>query len=153
APEGFKVAVALVIDRETDTTHRDAPSVKRGQSSRYVFPDSLHRGLCLAVIHDEYNAARFFDPRRTRPLGRSNELRWLAQALGPCAVYGAYGVPGREIGAWIGGKGHQFAMYPRWWSPPNDQFGGMGIWWDTTIPIARQGAQWWGYVYNDLPWS
>jgi hypothetical protein len=28
-----------------------------------------------------------------------------------------------------------------------------GIWWDEKVPIERQGAQWWGYMYSRLPWT
>lgn len=151
APEGFKVAVALVIDRNDGPAPTDAPSMQRGESNQYVFPDSLHRDLCLAIVHDEYAARRFFDPHRTKPLELRNEIRWIAQGLGPCAFYGAFGIPSRQIEGWLEGDGHQFAMYPRWWLPRRDEF--YGIWWDQSVPIARQGAQWWGYVYGSLPWT
>jgi len=151
APGGFKVAVALVVDRSAGPRDSaDLPPIPRGQGVRYVFPDSLHRDLCLAVVHDEYSARRFFDPRRTQPLGLASEFRWIAQSLGPCAFYGAYGVPSRQIGAWIDGQGYQFAMYPRWWRPGE---GSYGIWWDRSVPIARQPASWWGYLYSELPWD
>ena len=123
APEGFKVAVALVIERDSVPPLHDAPSLPRGLSSQYVFPDSLHRDLCLVVVRDPNNAGRFFDPRRTRPLGLDNEFHWLAQALGPCAFYGAYGIPGREVGRWVAGDGYQFAMYPRWWLSTDAYYG------------------------------
>jgi hypothetical protein len=150
APEGFKVAVALVIDRGKGPALTDAPSMQRGQSTQYLFPDSLHRDLCVAVVRDQYNSTPFFDPRRTKPLGLSSEIRWIAQGLGPCAFYGAFGVPSRQIEGWLQGDGHQFAMYPRWWLPRGDEV--YNIWWDQSVPIARQSAQWWSYVYSMLPW-
>ena len=151
APEGFKVAVALVIDRTTDPSGSKFPPGRPGQSTRYLFPDSLHRDLCVAVVHDEYRAARFFDPRRTQPLGLGRESNWLVQGLGPCAFYGAFGIPSRDVGGWIAGLGHQFAMYPQWWITGNNRF--TGWWWDEKLPIARQGIQWWGSLYTTLPWA
>ena len=63
----------------------------------YLFPDSLHRDLCLAVVHEGYTARLFFDPHRTREVRTTDAVRWLSQGLGPCAFYGAYGGPSREI--------------------------------------------------------
>lgn len=151
APEGFKVAVALVIDRHPNGADTASmPSRHEARGAQYVFPDSLHRDLCLVVMRDEYYATRFFDPHRASPWGFDDAVRWLSQALGPCAFYGAYGIPGREIGRWIAGEGQQFVMYPRWWRVPEPNY---GIWWDKTVAVARQPAQWWGYVYSDLPWN
>lgn len=152
APEGFKVAVALVIVRDgAGVPGPDAPTMPPQQAPTYLFPDSLHRDMCLAVVHEGYTARRFFDVHRAREVAPSEAMRWLAQGLGPCAFYGAYGVPGREIGRWLNGGGLEFAIYPRWWTEARDPW--LGFFYYGGSAKSRQPNEWWVYMYSYTPWD
>lgn len=152
APLGFKVAVGLVIVRASSIKPTpDMPSLEQYyDNAYYVFPDSLHRGLCLSVMSDRYYGREFFDPNRKGPYRPGDGIRWLKQALGPCAFYGAFGIPGREMGRWINGQGYPFMVWPQWWIPEHER-----DYWPTyqDRPPARQPADWWVNQYSWLPWE
>ena len=150
APEGFKVAVALVIVRDTASqAGPDTPTLGRGDAPTYLFPDSLHRDMCLAVIHEGFMGRRLFSAHHFDN-DSTSLFRWLMGGIGPCAFYGAYGIPGREIGRWMNGQGFQFAMFPEWWSKePVGTF----FYWDRNLPPSRQPTNWWVYTYSTLPWN
>lgn len=152
APLGFKVAVGLVIIRDSvaKAPGRDAPSLEQVLvNPYYLFPDSLHRGLCLAVTHEGYLARSFFDARRRVPFRAGDMLRWLKQGLGPCAFYGAFGIPGHEMGRWINGGGIEFLSWPQWWVREPVEV----AWFeDPRRPPARQPINWWLTTYSFLPW-
>jgi hypothetical protein len=153
APEGFKVAVALVIVRDSGArfpARADAPDVPRARGVTFVFPDTLHRAMCLAVLPEGLGGRQFF--RGPRPAVTAPISRWLEQGLGPCAFYGAFGSPGREIGRWINGQGYRFAIAPHWWDrTPRRE---MAFWTpDPALPMSRQSAAWWTYFYSMFPWD
>ena len=151
APEGFKVAVALVIVRDTASqAGPDTPALSRKDAPLYLFPDSLHRDMCLAVIHEGFMGRRLFASQHVGAADSTSLFRWLMGGIGPCAFYGAYGIPGREIGRWMNGQGFQFTMFPEWWlKEPVGKF----FYWDQTLPISRQPANWWVFTYSTLPWN
>jgi hypothetical protein len=152
APEGFKVAVALVIVRDgAGGPGPDTPTIPAKTAPTYFFPDSLHRDMCLAVVHESYTGRLFFDPHRNHEVRTTDAVRWLSQSLGPCAFYGAYGVPGREIGRWLRSEGLNFAVYPRWWTRSPDPW--MGFFYDGDSPKARQPVGWWVFMYSFMPWD
>lgn len=152
APEGFKVAVALVIVRDgAGRPGPDTPSMPPQQAPTYLFPDSLHRDLCLAVVHEGYTARLFFDPHRTREVRPTDAVRWLSQGLGPCAFYGAYGVPSREIGRWMNSGGLDLAIYPRWWNQAHDPW--LGFYYYGGSAKDHQPVEWWIYMYSYTPWD
>ena len=154
APEGFKVAVALVIVRDAAAKPGpDTPPLSGDEASTYLFPDSLHRDMCLAVMHLGYTGRWFFDVNRTSATSRTDVLRWLSQGLGPCAFYGAYGVPGREIGRWLRSGGMDLAIYPHWWSSASDPWLRMFYYSYSEGPPSRQPAEWWTSMYSFLPWN
>lgn len=150
APEGFKVAVALVIIRDgaggagPDTPNPDARNV----SLTYLFPDSLHRDMCLAVVHEASQGRRFF---QVGDLSTVQTTRWLAESLGPCAFYGTYGIPGHEIGRWLNAEGMGYAIYPQWWARGRSPWFGYTYYDDT--PIERRPAGWWVFMYSLMPWD
>jgi hypothetical protein len=153
APDGFKVAVALVITRDSGarfSTRGDAPDIPRARGVTYVFPDTLHRAMCVALLPEGYGGRQFF--RAPAPVVTVQVSRWLEQGLGPCAFYGAFGSPGREIGRWLNGQGYRFAVDPHWWDhAPRRQ---MTYWTpDPALPMSRQSAGWWTYFYSTLPWD
>ncbi|HEY6807375.1 MAG TPA: hypothetical protein VI160_01205 [Gemmatimonadales bacterium] len=153
APEGFKVAVALVIVRDRDARARapaDVPDAARARGITFAFPDSLHRALCLAVVPDGFYGQRYF--RAPTPAITAPVIRWLEQGLGPCAFYGAFGSPGHEIGRWMNGQGYRFAIDPHWWDRTGRR--DLGYWTpDPDRSMARQPAAWWTYFYSALPWD
>ena len=150
SPDGFKVAVALVIVRDAakapgpDTPSPDEPA----GGLTYLFPDSLHRDMCLAVMNESGQSKRFFN---VHDMSNMQIDRWLSESLGPCAFYGAYGVPGREIGRWLNSEGMAYAIYPRWWTRTRDPW--LGFWYNGDAPKDRQPATWWVFVYSFLPWD
>ena len=106
-PEGFKIAVGIVLVGDSSTLRLpvDHPSLTRSWNTEYLFPDSAHRALCVAVV-----------PARNLPLEREPRARaLLEQGLGPCAFYGAFGAPGPDIARWLRGQGLWFAAQPHWW--------------------------------------
>jgi len=130
----------------------DTPSIPAQQAPTYLFPDSLHRDMCLAVVHDQgYTPRLFFDAHRSREVTATDAVRWLSQAMGPCAFYGAYGVPGREIGRWLNGGGLEYAIYPRWWIQARDPW--LGFFYFGASAKNRQPSDWWVYVYSYTPWD
>jgi len=152
APEGFKVAVGLVIVRDgAGGAGSDTPTKPPKEAPAYLFPDSLHRDLCLAVVHEGWTGRLFFDPHRTREVSTTDAVRWLSQALGPCAFYGAYGVPSPAIGRWMRSGGLEFAIYPRWWIPGGVP--GLGYFAYGLTPKREQPSGWWVFIYSFAPWE
>ncbi|HXH63734.1 MAG TPA: hypothetical protein VNG95_06085 [Gemmatimonadales bacterium] len=153
APEGFKVAVALVIVRDSGArtpSRADAPDVPRARGVTFVFPDTLHRAMCVAVLPEGYGGRQFF--RARTPLVTVQVSRWLEQGLGPCAFYGAFGSPGREIGRWVNRQGSRFMIDPHWWDrAPRRE---MAFWTpDPAVPLSRQPVAWWTYFYGLFSWD
>ncbi|HKV71752.1 MAG TPA: hypothetical protein VJN62_10915 [Gemmatimonadales bacterium] len=150
APEGFKVAVALVIVRDSaDRAGPDTPSEDaRDGALTYLFPDSLHRDMCLVVVHESSASRRYFQIHDQTTMTID---RWLSESLGPCAFYGAYGIPGREIGRWLNTEGMAYVIYPRWWAKTRDPW--LGFFYPSDAPKDRPPSWWWVSMYSFMPWD
>ena len=150
APLGFKVAVALVVVRDADARGTPGQPTFQLPPETFLFPDSSHRAMCVAVMHDEYYGRMFFDAARKVPFRAGDALRWITRGLGPCAFYGAYGVPGREMGRWLSGRGFRFALSPEWWTEEPAP-----TYWIAYLdqPPARQPPGWWVSTYAQVSWS
>lgn len=146
-PEGFKVAVALVLVRDSGSTGAppDSPRTRRDGASSYFFPDSAHRTLCVAVVPAMFATQRFF--ASPNPVATAQTVTWLAQSLGPCAFYGAFGTPGPTAARWLRGQGFEFTLLPHWWM--RDPPAGQPVWW---VEASGQ-SWWWGYFYSALPFD
>jgi hypothetical protein len=97
-----KVSVGVVVKWDGTTTG-GGRTPKLGGAA-YLLPDAADPAACIVLQYlGDRNAARMW-------LG-SKGPRY---ALGPCAFYAAYGVPGKTVRQWLGREGYDLALNPYW---------------------------------------
>lgn len=118
-----RLAVAVVpVDDHPRSSADSTPSPgDQLQSTAYLLPDSAHPSICIVrlAVHPVTWDRPF---QRTLATHRLDPefLGGIRTALGPCAFYAAFGVPGPEIGRWLAARGFDLARDPAWAGPPAD---------------------------------
>ena len=85
-------------------------------------------------------ASRSFEPSNQRLA-----VHFPSRALGPCAFFAAFGLPGREIQSWLAGHGYEFAWDPDWTRPIHSDFSEeqttIGLWVESLVDrMTRSSA-------------
>lgn len=134
-----KVAVGVVIIPNTPpgAAAGDHPPIVRRAPDTYLLPDSLDRGTCVAVVRPPF----FLPGGATGPDERLVE--WMEGALGPCAFYARFGVPGPRVAGWLARRRFDLARIPRWDrdGPPAMLAAFLNI-------DARRRRWWWPRLYG-----
>ena len=138
-----KIAVGVVVDRIEET---DA-SVPREESwgPSYLLPDSANRTVCLVRLVENAGWRRAVQREPA-----STWLRqWLKSSLGPCAFLAAYGMPGRSVRRWLGGRSFDLALAPSW-DDSVSMGGRKGTWWRSQLTLGdgKRWRWWWDYIYH-----
>lgn len=124
-----RVGVDIVFVLDTVTTVRGVSVSRYRTSVDYVLPRRSEE-RCTAIAHMGQGAMT------RRQLTRALQSQSFAtQLIGPCAYYGAFGIPGPRVDAWFNLRGFAFA--------------GNGSWRQTTQPLDLSiGA----YSPDVAPW-
>ena len=112
-----KISVGIVADFGTPNPARGRPSLPPSMTV-YLLPDSSDRSTCLVFLQGFGWARRLQALPRSAPRDPRFEA-FMQNVLGPCAFYGAFGSPGREIRRWLGARRFDLALYPRWGQAPD----------------------------------
>jgi len=137
-----KVSVGIVVAWAGATAGNG--ETPRLAGSAYLLPDAANPASCIILQHlDERNAIRLWLVGQGRR-AQAQIKAWLRYALGPCAFYAAYGVPGRPVRQWLGRQSYDLALNPDWIGA-----GGAGLarWFRDSST-----RQWrWSFVHGEFP--
>lgn len=107
-----KVSIGVVVEWVGATAGNSQTPKLAG--SAYLLPDAADPATCIVLQHlDDRNATRMWLGSEG-PREQAQIRGWLRYALGPCAFYAAYGVPGRTVRQWLGSQSYDLALNPDW---------------------------------------
>ena len=112
ALDGARVAVRVLIDTAAPPAHWGPLYGKAAWiDNQYVLPPATDRRTCLAIVRVGPRVLEVIEPAGRRvpasaPARTMEELRRdieraVGSFLGPCAFYGAHGLPGQQIEQWL----------------------------------------------------
>ncbi|HEX4575339.1 MAG TPA: hypothetical protein VH158_09420, partial [Gemmatimonadales bacterium] len=142
-----KISVGVVVDASRGLARTRTPRPYRDASS-YLLPDLSDRTTCIALV-PVYSVSRLRRLLELKPdewtalLG--DREAWLRRALGPCAFYAAFGMPGKPVRSWLAGQRYALALYPDWDRSPGPAQPYEG-WVD---PATKRW--YWPQLYRELP--
>lgn len=131
-----KVAVGVVVDFWRTGTSPAGAVPRAMREGGYLLPDSTDRSTCVALVPSWYWTQDEWTQPNQELAGR------LRTALGECAFFAAYGVPGAPVRRWLARRNYDLAGLPTWSSQSS-----LGHEWTSVVrPDTRE--VWWENVYR-----
>lgn len=120
-PNGVAVVVSVLLDT-TDKTLDVPRRLGLGVHLGYTLPTRDNQ-VCFTIVNVGATRAQRLSVLAQEPAGaQATELTPLPttapELLGPCAYYGAFGMPGTDIESWLETVNHVPALLPTWVREP-----------------------------------
>ena len=142
-----KISVGVVVQGTRVASSAGETPGRATIASARVLPNAADPTTCVVLLRIDSRYAPLMLGRAGGPQGPTPLKNRLKSALGPCAFYAAFGVPGRPVRQWLGRRGYDLALYPDW-----DEVGGVSDWY-YWLRDPNTKAWRWSWFYGSFPWS